>query len=62
MFSRILFPSFFFDYIEEMIANDRDIDLLFLEARTSEFQEFIKQISIFFLDEYNIPVIQWIIK
>jgi len=62
MFSRILFPSFFFDYIEEMIANDRDIDLLFLEARTSEFQEFIKQISIFFLEEYNIPVIQWIIK
>ena len=62
MLSRILFPSFFFDYIEEMIAKNRDIDLLYLEARTGEFQLFIKQISLFLVEEYNIPVISWIVK
>lgn len=62
MLSRILFPSFFFDYIEEMISNNRDIDLLYLEARTGEFQMFIKQISLFLSEEYNIPVIPWMVK
>lgn len=62
MISRILFPSFFFDYLEEMITNDSEIDLLYLEARADEFQNFIKQIIIFFKEEYNIPEITWIIK
>lgn len=62
MLSRIIFPSFFFDYIEEMIANSHNIDLLYLEARTNEFEAFIKQISLFFLEEYNIPVIPWVMR
>lgn len=62
MFARILFPSFFFDYIEEMITNNSEIDLLYIEARADEFINFIKQISMFFVEEYNIPEIPWIMK
>lgn len=62
LFARILFPSFFFDYLEEMITNNSDADLLYLENRADEFQNFIKDISLFFQETYNIPVIPWIIK
>ena len=47
IFARILFPSFFFDYLEEMITSNRDIDLLYLESRADEFQTFIKDIGLF---------------
>ncbi len=62
IFARILFPSFFFDYLEEMITNNRDIDLLYLESRADEFQTFIKDIGLFFQENYHIPMIPWIIK
>lgn len=62
LFARILFPSFFFDYLEEMITKNSDIDLLYLENRADEFQNFIKEISLFFYENYNIPMISWIIK
>lgn len=62
MYARTLFPSFFFDYIENMIEKKHDADLLYLEARTQEFKNFIHEISTFFFEEYNIPVIQWITK
>lgn len=62
MLARICFPSFFFDYIEKMIVNNSDIDLLYLENRGDEFLSFIGDISIFFKNEYGIPIIPWIIK
>ena len=62
IFARILFPSFFFDYLEEMITSNRDIDLLYLESRADEFQTFIKDIGLFFQENYHIPMIPWIIK
>lgn len=62
LFARILFPSFFFDYLEEMIIKNNDVDLLYLENRADEFQNFIKGISLFFYENYNIPMIPWIVK
>lgn len=62
LFARVLFPSFFFDYLEKMITNSSDIDLLYLESRADEFQSFIKDISLFFYENYNIPMIPWLIK
>lgn len=62
MLARIFFPSFFFDYMEEMIKNNSEIDILYLETRADEFEDFIKQISMFFKEEYNIPLITWVIK
>lgn len=62
LLARILFPSFFFDYLERMITNNSDIDLLYLESRVAEFQSFIKDICLFFYENYNIPMIPWIIK
>ena len=62
MLARIIFPSYFFDYIELMIINNKNIDILYLENRINEFQNFLKQIIILFNEEYDIPVIPWIIK
>ena len=62
LYARILFPSFFFDYIDEMILNSYDTDLLYLEARIIEFEKFISQISVFFKEKYDIPVVTWYIK
>lgn len=62
LYARILFPSFFFDYIDEMILNSYDTDLLYLEARIIEFEKFISQISVFFKEKYDIPVVTWCIK
>lgn len=62
LYARILFPSFFFDYVDEMILNSYDTDLLYLEARIIEFEKFISQISVFFKEKYDIPVVTWCIK
>lgn len=62
IFSRVLFPSFFFDYLEKMITTNSDIDLLYLENRADEFLSFIKDIGLFLYENYNIPMIPWIIK
>lgn len=62
LFARILFPSFFFDYLEKMITNNSDIDLLYLESRVDEFQSFIKDIALFFYENYSVRMIPWIIK
>ena len=62
LLARILFPSFFFDYIEEMIMNNQNIDILYLENRVEEFEKFIKQIIIYFNERYDVPIIPWIIK
>lgn len=62
LLARVLFPSFFFDYIEEMITKNQNIDILYLENRVEEFEKFIKQIIIYFNEKYNIPTISWIIK
>lgn len=62
LYARIIFPSFFFDYIEKMLIEDSEIDLLYLENRVEGFQTFSKNISLFFRDKYNIPIIPWLIK
>lgn len=62
IFARVLFPSFFFDYLEKMITSNSDIDLLYLEVRANEFQSFIKDIGLYLYENYNIPMIPWIIK
>lgn len=62
IYARLLFPSFFFDYLDSMLLNDNEIDLLYLEARIKEFYSFIQDITQFFHTKYNIPIINWIIK
>lgn len=62
LFSRILFPSFFFDYIEKMITDNTKIIFLDLENRVVEFQNFIRDISFFLIEEYNINGVAWILK
>lgn len=62
LLARIMFPSFFFDYLEKMINNDEKLDLFYIEARAEEFQKFIREICIFLSEKYKISTISWIIK
>ena len=62
LLARIIFPSFFFDYLENMINNQKNIDLLTIEMRTEEFENFIKEICIYFNKVHRLPIIPWIIK
>ncbi len=62
IFARILFPSFFFDDLENMILHSSDINVLLLESRAEEFENFIREIGTFFMNKYDIPMLSWIIK
>lgn len=62
IYARIIFPSFFFDYVEDMLFHNDKSRLLELEAKIDYFEKFIKDISTFFKNTYDIPVIPWIIK
>ena len=62
IFARILFPSFFFDDLENMILHSSDINVLLLESRAEEFENFIREIGTFLMNKYDIPMLSWIIK
>jgi len=67
LYSRILFPSFFFDYIEKIfIADDstgyQQIVINDLEIKKDRFIKLIKEISNILGEKYQIEVIPWIIK
>lgn len=62
LLARIIFPSYFFDYLENMINNDKKIDLLYMESRTEEFEKFVKEICMYFNETYGLPMITWITK
>lgn len=62
LLARIMFPSFFFDYLENLINNDEKLDLLYIETRAEEFKKFIREVCIFLSEKYKISTIPWIIK
>lgn len=57
MYARILFPTFFYDYIDNMILNNGDANLSVLESKTVNYYKNIKKISMFFKQKYGIPTI-----
>ena len=68
LYARILFPSFFFDYMEKIMnksnddeKNDNDEQLKF-EKSIVVILENLQKISNSLKDKYNIPIINWIIK
>ena len=62
LLARTMFPSFFFDYIEKMLTENSEIDLLYLETRANEFQLFLKELNVFLSETYQIPGIAWLMK
>ena len=62
LYSRILFPTFFFDEIEKKELNNIKIDFEYLEGIIKKLITNLGKISNLFLNEYNIPIVEWIIK
>ena len=60
MYSRILFPSFFFDLFDESVEEDNISDLLNLEDIIGDFQFFLNKISSFLYKKYKIEVLKWL--
>lgn len=63
LFSRLLFPSYFFDMYEQYL--DKKIkkkDLLNISNRIKEYEQFLKQIYLIIIKKYKIPEIKWIKK
>ena len=62
MYSRLLFPSFFYDYFENFIIKKSSTIILDLEDKIQNFQLFLSQISRLFYDKYGIEYPKWISK
>lgn len=62
MYSRILFPTFFFDYFDEFLVDGNDEKIINLENKIEDYQIFLYQISNLFNIKYGIKTIEWILK
>ena len=62
MYSRILFPTFFFDYIDNFLVDGNDKKIIDLENKIGEYQFFLYQIGNLFNVKYGIETIEWILK
>ena len=63
LYARIMFPSPFFDYIEEVLKKEKlQLNNAQMEKKIIDIIENLKQISIVLNIEYHIPTISWITK
>lgn len=63
LFSRLLFPTYFFDLYEQIIDGHKDEkEILAITSLSEEFEEFLNDIFYYISNFINIPKIQWLIK
>ena len=63
LYGRILFPSFFFDYMERIMSDDNiKIKNSEIEKMIFNIEKALKEISLLLNQKYNIPIINWIKK
>ena len=63
LYVRIIFPSFFFDYFENIMNNhDCAINVASIEKMCNNYLKLITDVSILLNKKYNIPIIDWVIK
>lgn len=63
LFSRILYPSFYFDTYEEIIINaKKESDILNITNQINEYEIYLKNIFYYLKNFYNIPEIEWLTK
>ena len=63
LYGRILFPSFFFDYMEKIMSDDNvKIKNTEIEKMIFNIEKALKEISLLLNQKYNIPIINWIKK
>lgn len=62
LYARILFPSFFFDHMEEIMNTDDHPQPIFTEKYVVAFLNALRQIGERLNEEYHIPIVNWTIK
>lgn len=61
--SRMLFPTYYFDCYENIISGVEDEkELLKIINKNSKYLEFLKNLYIYFIQFVNLPEIEWLIK
>ena len=60
-FSRVIFPSFYFDVYDKIInKNENEIILLELLKRVDEYEDYIKMVYIEINKVFKIPKLDWL--
>lgn len=62
LFGRLLFPSFYFDYLEEIIFSDSMESMHLVEERIEEYNMFLSEIFDILLENFELREIKWITK
>lgn len=63
LYSRLLFPSYYFDKFEEIVFENRDEnELLKVISKNISYKIFLQEIYNIFIKNFNIQPIEWIIK
>ena len=63
LIARILYPSFYFDKYDSIINNkDNESSILKITSRIDDYENYLKDIFLYFHKYYNIKDIDWIIK
>ena len=63
LFSRMIYPSFFFDEFEKLVNNQIKVnDMIKIINRMEEYEQFLLKLYIILNKKYNISQIEWIKK
>lgn len=62
LYSRIIFPTYFFDYLEKIVGTDKfdELNVIYLEKIAKIYEKRIKKLNILFKKKYNLEVINTI--
>lgn len=62
-FSRLIFPTYFFDLYEQIIdGHIKEEEIIKITSLSEEYEEFLNDIFYYISNYINIPKIQWLIK
>ena len=63
LFTRMLFPSFYFDIYEDIINNGQnEKELLKIINKTNDYEQFLKKLYLYLRTIITMPDIEWLIK
>lgn len=62
LFGRLLFPSFYFDYLEKIIFSDSVEAICWIEERVEEYNMFLSEIFAILMERFELKKVKWIIK
>lgn len=63
LIARVLYPSFYFDMYDDIVNNKiQESEILKITSRTREYENYLRDVFLYFKKYYNIKEIDWITK